>query len=136
MACGYISIIDTGIQLSHLTGKLLYYSQSDVLMIPHGTTMGIPRINDPIYKCEPTPGQLFTNNFGGPPDWVLSPEGDGCGPVETKSWPAGLTRMDKGEVPAPHAEECARLPIPEGCLISEYANGQSDDQRPHPKEVG
>ena len=24
VACGYISIIDTGIQLSHLTGKLLY----------------------------------------------------------------------------------------------------------------
>ena len=96
MACGYISIIDTGIQLSHLTGKLLYYSQSEVLLIPHGTTMGIPRINDPIYKCEPTPGQLFTNSFGGPPDWVLSSEGDGCGPVEIKSWPAGLTTMDKG----------------------------------------
>ena len=68
VASGYISIIDAGIQLSHLTGKLLYYSQSDVSFIPHGTIM-------PIYKCEPTPGQLFTNSFGGPPDWVMSPEG-------------------------------------------------------------
>jgi hypothetical protein len=56
VACGYISIINSGIQLSHLTGKLLYYSQSDVFFIQHGTTIGIPHINDPIYKCEPTPG--------------------------------------------------------------------------------
>ncbi len=103
--------------------------------------MGIPRINDPIYnldyKCEPTPGQLFTNCFGGPPDWVLSQEGDGCGPVVIESWPAELTTMDKpeGERLAPHAEECTRLPFPEGCLILEYANGQSGDQWPHPKEV-
>jgi hypothetical protein len=99
--------------------------------------MGIPRINDPIYKCEPKPGQLFTNSFGGPPDWVLSQEGDRCGQVEIKSWPAKLTTimMDQGEGLAPHAEECTRLPISEGCLISEYANGQSGDQRPHPEEV-
>ncbi len=97
--------------------------------------MGIPRINDPIYKCEPTPGQLFTNSFGGPPGCVLSQEGDGCGQVEIKSWPAGLTTMDNGEGLPLHAEECPRLPIPEGCLISEYANGQSGDQRQHPKEA-
>ncbi len=29
-----------------------------------GITMEIPRIYDPIHKCEPTPGQIFTNGFG------------------------------------------------------------------------
>ncbi len=143
VACGYISIIDAVIQLSYL--KLLYYSQSDVFFKPHlntaqisrvhGITMGIPCINNPIYNCEPTPGQFFTNSFGGPPDWVLSPEGDGCGPLVIESWPAELTTIGEGR--APHAEECTGLPIPsqEGCLISEFANGQSGDQRPHLEEV-
>ncbi len=31
--------------------------------------------------------------------------------------------------------ECTRLPIPEGCLISEYANGQSGDQLPPSEAV-
>jgi hypothetical protein len=95
-------------------------------------------VNSPyhhIYKCAQTPGQLFTNCFGGPPDWVLSPKGDGRGPVVIESWTAALTTMDKQEGLAPHAEECSRLPIQEGCLISEYANGQSSDQRPPPEEV-
>ncbi len=74
VACGYISIMDAGIQLSHLADKLLYYSQSDVFFIPHGTIIGIPRINDPIYKCKPTPGQLFTNSFKGPSIYYLTPD--------------------------------------------------------------
>ena len=74
MACGCISIIDAEIQLSHLTGKLLFYSQSDVSFIPHGTIIGIPRINDPIYKCKPTLGQLFTNSFKGPSIYYLTPD--------------------------------------------------------------
>jgi hypothetical protein len=143
VADSYLSIIDAGIQLSCL--KRMYYSQSGVFFIPpldtaqlfrvHGITMGIPLINDLIYQCEPTPGQLFTNGFGGLPDWILSPEGGGRGQVVIESWPAELTTMDKGEGLAPHVEECTRLPIPEGRLISEYANGQSGDQLPPPEEV-
>ena len=43
---------------------------------------GIPRIDDDVYKCVPTrksriPGQLFTNEYGEAPDWVLLPEGEG-----------------------------------------------------------
>ncbi len=109
MAYCYLSITDAGIQLSYL--KQLYYSQSGLSFISHPSldteklsrvheiTMGIPRINDPIYKCEPTPGQPFTNGFGGPSDWVLrlSQEGGGCGPVVIEAWPADLTTMDQGK---------------------------------------
>ncbi len=97
--------------------------------------MGIPCINDPIYNCEPT--KLFTNGFWGPPDKVLSQERDGCGPVLIEAWPAELTTMDKGEELDldPHAEECTRLPIVERCLISEYVDGQSGDQRQYPEDV-
>jgi hypothetical protein len=47
--------------------------------------MGIPHMNDPIYKCKLMPGKHFTNDSGGPPDWVLSQEGDACGPVVIKA---------------------------------------------------
>ncbi len=65
---------------------------------------------------------------------MLSPEGD-SGPVVIESWPAETTAMDKDEGLAPHAKECTRLPIPEGCLISEHVNGHSGDQLPQPEEV-
>ncbi len=80
-------------------------------------------------------GKLFENDSGGPPDWVLSQEGDMCGPVVIEAWPADCTTMDKVSGLGPHAEECTRLPIPEGCLISEYAHGQSGDQCPPQEEV-
>ncbi len=104
VADSYLSIIDAGIQLSYL--KRLYFSQLGMFYILHldtaqlyrlhGITMGVPSINDPIFKCEPTPGQLFTNGLGGPPDWVLSQEGGG-GPVVIESWPTETTSVDKGE---------------------------------------
>jgi hypothetical protein len=92
VACSHLSIIDAGIQLSYLKR---FYSKTGTYFNPllntkqlprvHGITMGIPRINDPIYKCEPTPGKFFTNASGGPPDSVLSPEGDGCSSVVIKA---------------------------------------------------
>ena len=104
------------------------YMDTEQLHRLHGITMGVPCLNYPDFKCELTPGQLFTNGFGGPPDWLLSLEGNG-GPVVIESWPAETTTMEKGEGLVPHTEECTRLPIPGRCLISEYANGQSGDQR-------
>ena len=93
----------------------------------HGIAVGIPRINDPIYKCEPTIGKLYTNAYGGPTDWVLSPEGDTSEPVVIEVWPADsdVTTMDRRSDPKhnPAATGCTRLPIREGYLIPEYANG-------------
>ncbi len=52
-----------------------------------------------------------------------------------EAWPANLTTMDKGEGLDPYTKDCTRLPIQEGCLTSEYANGQSGYQRPLKEEV-
>ena len=95
---------------------------------------GIPRIDDDVYKCIPTPGQLFTNEYCEAPDWVLSPEGEGGAKRIITPWPASCDyyppspREDIGE----RTEESTRLPVPEGCLIPELANGQSGDQQPQP----
>ena len=43
VACGYISIMDTGIQLSYL--KVLYYLQSGVFFIPHLNTAQLSRVH-------------------------------------------------------------------------------------------
>ena len=43
----------------------------------HAMAFGIPRIDDDAHKCTPTVGELFTNQWGDAPDWVLLPEGDG-----------------------------------------------------------
>ena len=53
----------------------------------HSMAFGIPRIDDDIYKCIPTPGQLFTNKYGEAPDWVLLPEGEGCAKRIIMPWP-------------------------------------------------
>ncbi len=44
----------------------------------HQPWTGIPKINDDTYLCTPTllAGRLFTNELGGPPDWVVLQEGD------------------------------------------------------------
>ena len=87
---------------------------------------GIPRIDDDIYKCIPTPGQLFTNKYGEAPDWVLLPEGEGCAKRIIMPWPENCGYYP----PSPRkdirgrSEESTRLSIPEGYLISELANGQ------------
>ena len=121
----------------------MYYAQFGMLDIPpvedkilrlHSMAFGIPRINDNIYKCIPTPGQLFINKYGEAPDWVLSPEGGGGAKRIMTPWPADCHNYP----PSPRddiderTEESTRLPIPEGCLISELANGQSGDQQSQP----
>ena len=94
---------------------------------------GIPRIDD-VYKCIPTPGQLFTNEYGEAPDWVLSPEGEGGAKRIITPWPANCDYNP----PSPRdgiderTEESTRLQIPEECLISELASGQSGDQQSQP----
>ena len=70
--------------------------------------MNTPNTLDWIYLCTPTPGQLFTNGFEGPPDWVVLPEGE-------TGHHASMTVT-------------TRLPIPKGCLLtgtSAMGNGQS-----------
>ena len=56
----------------------------------HGMSLSIPRIDDSMYKCEPTPKELYTNEYGDPPDRVLSPEGEGGAHVITSSWPVDM----------------------------------------------
>ena len=65
----------------------MYHAQAGMLAIPllnheqlaklHGMAFGIPRIDDSVYKYEPTPGKLFTNTSVEVADWVLSLEGEG-----------------------------------------------------------
>jgi hypothetical protein len=105
-------------------------SQEDLARL-HALTLAVPRLDDPIYKCEPDNGKLFTYSFGGPPDRVLSPEGT-SGSMTIEAWPYGMTNGPSVAKTPMDAEECTRPPIPEGCLISESKNGQSDDLRMQP----
>ena len=102
----------------------------------HGMAFAMPRIDDSVYKCEPIPGKLFTNASGEAQDWVLSPEGEGGAHVIMSAWPADMPYYET-PLPTPpsseheeRTEDSTRLPIQEGCLISEFANGQSGDQQP------
>ena len=96
----------------------------------HGLVFGIPRIDDDVHTYEPIPGKLFTNASGEAPDWVLSPEGGDAAKRIMSPWPASCDYYP----PSPRddiderTEESTRLPILEGCLISELANGQSGNQ--------
>ena len=74
--------------------------------------------NDDIYLCTPTPGKLFTNGFGGPPDWVVLNEG-GPGRHESTTFTVSTS-----------------LPIMEGSFdkdLSGMKNGPSGD---HPDGYG
>ena len=104
--------------------------------------LSIPLIDDSMYKCEPTPEELYNNEYGGPPDWELSPEAEGGAHVITSSCPADMPWGTLSPTPPPkppsskHNErttDCTSLPIPEGCLISVFANGQQPgDQQSQP----
>ena len=104
----------------------------------HGMAFGMTRIDDPVYKCEPIPRKLFTNTSGEAPDWVLLQEGEGGARVIMSAWPADFPYYMTPPPTQPsnnhdeRTEESTRLPIPEGYLISELANGQSGDQQPQP----
>ena len=62
--------------------------EDETLKRLHSMTLGIPRIDDDVYKCNPTPGQLFTNKWGYAEDWVLLPEGNGGVKRTVTPWPA------------------------------------------------
>ena len=98
---------------------------------------GIPRIDDSEYKCEPILGKLFTIASGEAPDWVLLQEGAGGAQLIMSAWPAPALRMYGTPPPTPpnskpggRTKDCTRLIIQEGCLNSEFTNGQSGDQQP------
>ena len=86
----------------------------------HGMALGIPRIDESVYKCEPILGKLFTNASG------------------VAAWPADMPYYGTPPPTPPSSQyggrtkDCTRLPIPEGCSISEFANGQSGDHQPQP----
>ena len=93
------------------SGQFFYpkLPQRDINLL-HSRIMSVPNILDPIYLCSPVPGQRFTNEFGGPPDWVVLPEGDTDHRASTT------------------VTATTRLPIPEGCFrtdASATGNGQS-----------
>ena len=85
MKDGDVDIIECGIEIGYR--ERMHYAlfgmfniprvEDKILKRPHSMTFGIPRIDDDIYKCTPTPGQLFTNQWGDAPVWVLSQEGEG-----------------------------------------------------------
>ena len=93
----------------------------------HAMTFGIPRVDDDVYKCTLQVGELFTNQWGDAPDWVLLPEGDGGARRTITPWPAscGYYTQSPKKDDGGRTTESTRLPIPEGCLISEWVNGQT-----------
>ena len=139
---GDIDIIECWIEIGYL--ERMYYAQFGMFIIPlvedealkqlHGMTFLIPRINDDSYKCTPTPGQPFNNEWGDAPDWVLSQEGERGAKRTITPWPADCEfyplspKKDNDK----RTKANTGLPIPEGCLISELANGQSGDQLSQP----
>ena len=108
----------------------------------HGMSLSIPRIDDSMYKCELILEELYTNEYGDPPAWVLSQEGEGGTQVITSSWPADMPWGTQSPTPPPSSKhnkrttKCPRLSIQEGRLISEFANGQSGDQQSQPMARG
>jgi hypothetical protein len=46
----------------------------------HAHVLNIPWIMDAVFLCSPVPNEQFTNEWGGPPDWVVLPEGDSESP--------------------------------------------------------
>ena len=69
----------------------------------------VPRINDSVYTCVPTPGQLFTNQWGDAPDWFLMPEGVFGATRTITPWPADCPYYpDSPEHYQPQEEEEAR----------------------------
>ena len=68
-----------------LSSGMMYHKSSGLSYFPtlkaaqlhslHAVALGIAKLSDPIFKCEQIPGQLFTNHYGGPPDWVMLQEG-------------------------------------------------------------
>ena len=104
---GTASIINCSIEICYLA--CMYYSQSGMFYIPKhnheqlgripGMPISIQRI-DSMYKCELTPEELYTNEYGDPPDWVLSPEGEGRVHVITSSWGCGYARRRSRRVPS------------------------------------
>ena len=92
-----IDIIECSIQIGSY--ECMYYDQRGMFALPetipykdilrlHSMALGIPRINDSAYTCVPTPGQLFTNQWGDAPDWVLMPEGVFGATRTITPWPA------------------------------------------------
>ena len=79
------------------------------LALIHGMSLSrIPRIDDSMYKCEPTPKELYTNEYGDPPDWVLSQEGEGGARVITSSWPADMPWGTQPPTPPPSSKHNMR----------------------------
>ena len=84
MKTGVIDIIECGMEIRYSEG--MYYAQVGMFAIPpldrknlkrlHGMAFCIPRIDDNVYKCEPSPGKLFTRASCEATNWVLSVEGE------------------------------------------------------------
>ena len=70
----------------------------------HGMSFSIPQIDDSMYKCELILEELYTNEYGDPPDWVLSQEGEGGAQVITSSWPADMPWGTQSPTPPPSSK--------------------------------
>ena len=126
-----INIIECATKLGRL--ESMYYAQTGMFDIPvvkdenlnrlHAMAFGIPRIDDEAYKCSPKVGELFTNQWGDAPDWVLLLEGYGGARRTITPWPASCEYYPPAQSPKKDSggrtDENIRLPIQEGCLISE-----------------
>jgi hypothetical protein len=127
---GTLSMIDFGIQLGslqrmfHQSAGIFYFPQLETheLHQLHGITMGIPSLSDSIFKCEPVPGQLFTNQHGGPPDWVALPEGSKASESATIELAKGDNYDESDELSKPPAKPIDTTPVVSGAARFGYAD--------------
>jgi hypothetical protein len=69
----------------------------------HCIAMGIPSLSYSIFKCVHVPGQLFTNQHGGPPDWVALQEG-------SKASESAAIELAKGDDETDESNELSKPP--------------------------
>jgi hypothetical protein len=90
-----------------------------------GIAMGIPNLLDSIFKCELVPGQLFTNQHGGPPDWVALQEGSKASESATIELAKGENYDDPAEsdeLSKPPAKPIDTTPVVSGAARFGYAD--------------
>jgi hypothetical protein len=126
-------MIDIGIELGslqrmfHQSAGIFYFPQLETheLHQLHGITMGIPSLSDSIFKCEPVPGQLFTNQHGGPQDWVALQEGSKASESATIELAKGENYDDpdeSDELSKPPAKPTDTTPVVSGAARFGYAD--------------
>ncbi len=126
-------MIDFGIELGSL--QWMFHQSTGIFYFPlleahelhhlHGIAMGIPSLSDSVFKREPVPGQLFTNQHGGPQDWVALQEGSKASESATIKLAKGENYDDpdeSDELTQPPSKPIDTTPVVSGAARLRYAD--------------